>query len=241
MKASKLKIVDMSPSADPLLMPRLNVASLAVLLGAITHELRTPLAALRAFAQLIEMNPECTPTLKGYVREIIASCTDLERRTNPLGSMVQSPRMAESDAIDLNGIVQETLTALGSELAPKGLRIEPQLAEALPLIRGNALQVRAIIHSLLRRSLAGRVVLSTTDSADGMVKLIYECDGAKASALATGHLAVDEITIEADFEWLIVRSIMRSQRGSITSAPAPDNRHRWELSFPKVPEKSPQP
>jgi signal transduction histidine kinase len=233
-------VVQLSPT---LLSPGINFVSLGVFLGAVAHELRTPVTSAQAFAQLIEMSPECTPKIKTYVKEILTACADLQKCMSPLAALLQSEEMENTESIDLNAALRDAVFAVPDT------KLDLQLGEEVPPILGNPIQLRNVIQTLFRLSFAGphrqsktgEITIRTEAAPQDKVTLVYEDDlsptPAQTSMLDRPKFMIEDVLAYAEFDTLILRSAMRRIRGSVALTITPEGKRRLTLIFPKFQSK----
>jgi signal transduction histidine kinase len=240
--AKRLRDLDVEATSGglpPLLSPGINFVSLGVFLGSVAHELQTPVTSLRAFAQLIEMNTECTPKIKEYVLEILSACTELQRSMSPLGSLLQSAGMEDPSPVALNEVVEEIASHVPE------IKVELHLGKQLPQVLGNRVQIQNVIQTLFRLSFAhggvSKVSIATGINSMDKITLTYDDNlsptPAQTSLLERTQFVIDDVLHYAEFDTLILRSAMRRIRGSVSLTITPDGKRRLTLLFPKVQPK----
>jgi signal transduction histidine kinase len=101
------------------------------LITAVSHDLRTPLASLRAMVEAVNDGVvDDPPTLRRYVGEMGRSVESLALLVDDLFELVQIDAGAiavESHRIRLEQVVQEALATCGPQASEKGLVVETQI------------------------------------------------------------------------------------------------------------------
>ncbi len=119
----------------------------------LAHEIKNPLTPIQLSAERIQF--KLAPKLNAADAEILARSTQtivsqvaaLKRMVDAFGQYARTPE-AVLRPLDLNGLVREVLTlyeSLGSSMRLK-------LAPELPLVQGDATQIRQVIHNLLQNA-----------------------------------------------------------------------------------------
>ncbi len=141
------------------------------------HELRTPLAAIRANAQVL-LGARDAAERDSTARDLLASVDRGTRLVDQLLALARADRpsaRARFEDVNLAGIVGEELQALQPTAERLGVRVQARL-EAMPL-RGDpallAVMVRNLLDNALRYGAPGGVVRIAT----GANELLIEDEG----------------------------------------------------------------
>jgi signal transduction histidine kinase len=155
------------------------------LITAVSHDLRTPLASLRAMTEAIDEGVVDDPeTIRGYAGEMRRAVNSLGTLVDDLFELIQLDAGAlEGEAsATLDEVVADALDACGGSASEKGLRLETSLDGAdgaacsprLSRVLQNLLQ-NAIRHTpsdgtvrLEARRLAGALQVTVSDSGEGI-------------------------------------------------------------------------
>jgi C4-dicarboxylate-specific signal transduction histidine kinase/ABC-type uncharacterized transport system substrate-binding protein len=223
-----------------------RIATMGQLSAAIGHQLNQPLAAILGNAETArKLLGRADPPLD-EVREILDDvivednrAADVIRR---LGALYRRGD-AEATAVDLNELVRETLDMLHAELVNRHVTPVLELAEALPAVPGNRVQLQQVVLNLalnaadamadvdmerrvltLRTSLeGGHVHLCVIDRGEGIpagdLKNVFEPFWTtKATGIGVG-LA-------------ICKTIVAAHRGTLTASNDPDGGAVFCLRLP---------
>ncbi len=215
------------------------------LLSAISHDLRTPLAALTGLADTLELTP---PVLTPAQREVTASIRQSALRMNALVNNLLDMARLQSGAVQLNRQWQPLEEVVGSALAASApaLAARPvsvRLAEDLPLLHLDAVLIERVLVNLLENAakytppgtpidIAARVQgdeveLTVDDQGPGLPRgreqAIFEKfeRGEKESTTAGVGLGL-----------AICRAIMQAHGGTITGHTRPEGGARFTLQLP---------
>lgn len=124
------------------------------LLSALSHDLRTPLAALYGLADTLVGS---TPPLPPPQREIAQAMSTEARRMNAMVNNLLDMARLQSGAVQLNRqwqpieeVVGSALQSIGSALA--GHRVRTEIAAGLPLVNIDAVLVERVLGNLLENA-----------------------------------------------------------------------------------------
>jgi nitrogen fixation/metabolism regulation signal transduction histidine kinase len=122
----------------------------------LAHEIKNPLTPIRLSAERLEMKlvsklqaPEQAMLIKS-VKTIVDQVDAMKRLVNEFRDYARLPA-ADLKPLDLNALVQDVLQLYGAE-AGEGARIQAELDPQCPLVRGDAEQLRQVIHNLVQNA-----------------------------------------------------------------------------------------
>jgi len=121
----------------------------------LAHEIKNPLTPIQLSAERLEMKlsgkvaPPEQAVLTKSVKTIVDQVDAMKRLVNEFRDYARLPA-ADLKPVDLNALVGDVLQLYGAENAPIVLRCE--LDERCPPIRGDAQQIRQVIHNLLQNA-----------------------------------------------------------------------------------------
>jgi PAS domain S-box-containing protein len=129
-----------------------RVNMLGELVGSLAHELNQPLTAILSNAQAAQRflghgQPDFSE-VRGILADIVAQdkrASEVIRRLRPLlkkGQVLRQP-------LDVNEVVQETLTLLRNDLVNHGVTVQTKLAPALPKVNADRVQLRQVLLNLV--------------------------------------------------------------------------------------------
>jgi DNA-binding NtrC family response regulator len=192
--------------ADPAL-PRL--------LGALAHEVRNPLVAIRTFADLLperfgdeEFRTRFAATVSGDVARIervVARLSRLARAGSP-----------EKLAVDVAALLEELVEERRSEAQRRGLIVLCELDRSRPFVRADAIQLRDALEGILDEALAlvpdrGDLFVASKHHPAGLrggpgVRVVVRfSDGAAATGPVEG-LSIAETSLDLVLAELLVRA-----------------------------------
>ena len=121
----------------------------------LAHEIKNPLTPIQLSAERLEMKlagkvaPPEQAILTKSVKTIVDQVDAMKRLVNEFRDYARLPA-ADLKPVDLNALVSDVLQLYGAENTPIVLRCE--LDERCPPIRGDAQQIRQVIHNLLQNA-----------------------------------------------------------------------------------------
>jgi C4-dicarboxylate-specific signal transduction histidine kinase len=133
-----------------------RVSLLGELSGAIAHEINQPLTAILANAQAARLvlageNPDLD-----LIKEVI---DDIEAEDNRAGEVINRLRRllrkdaTQSEAVNLNDLVESTLRVLHSELIGRKIKVDVALAGDLPAAVGDPVQLQQVLLNLVMNAM----------------------------------------------------------------------------------------
>jgi nitrogen fixation/metabolism regulation signal transduction histidine kinase len=123
----------------------------------LAHEIKNPLTPIQLSAE--RMAHRLADKLQGADVEMLAKGTStivnqvaaLKRMVDEFRDYARLPH-AQLAPLDLNALIEDVLRLYEADCAPGG-RISLALAQGLPLIEGDAAQLRQVIHNLVKNAL----------------------------------------------------------------------------------------
>jgi two-component system NtrC family sensor kinase len=156
------KIIDRTrqlEEAQNALIQSEKMSAIGQLAAGVAHELNNPLGGILGYAQFtlekLQKNDPAKTTsreVESYVRYV----TDIEVQARRCKQIVQnllrfsrSSRTLDLEPVDLNKIIEETMTFMEHQLHMNQIELKLELEPALPLVQGNAGQLQQVFTNLL--------------------------------------------------------------------------------------------
>jgi C4-dicarboxylate-specific signal transduction histidine kinase len=205
-----------------------RVAAAGELAAALSHELRQPLSAIRSNAQagirLLASDARVRTELREILDDIVADDARAATVIDRVRSLLRNepPR---SEPIDLNEVCRSVGDLLRADAALRDARLELELDDALPAVRGDPIQLQQVLLNLLLNALeasssSGRrpLVIVQTGMRDGVIELSVRDSGPGILPDAEPHIFESFFSTKEHglgMGLAIVRSIVERHRGRV--------------------------
>jgi two-component system, NtrC family, sensor kinase len=124
-----------------------KLTSLGLLAAGVAHEVKTPLAVISNYIQMLaKQMPEGDPK-QAIIEKIVKQTFRASEIVNNLLNFSRTGA-AEAADVDLNRVVEETLSLVAHPLKTSQIQIVKQLGEPLPAVRGSANKLQQVFLNL---------------------------------------------------------------------------------------------
>uniref|UniRef100_Q028C1 histidine kinase n=1 Tax=Solibacter usitatus (strain Ellin6076) TaxID=234267 RepID=Q028C1_SOLUE len=162
-----------------------KLTSIGLLAAGVAHEVNTPLAVISTYAQMLAKQV-AEDSQKSLILEKIAKQTF--RASEIVNSLLNFSRTSTTSfgAVNVNKVVQETLSLLEHQLTKSGIQIKTEMDPSLPAVQGNAGKLQQVFLNLI---LNARDAMTAGGTTGGTIELRSwaEGSGARIEVSDTGH------------------------------------------------------
>ena len=166
-----------------------RVATMGQLTASIAHEVKQPITATFTNVQAALRWLGAQPPELEEVRQALARIAkDANRASDVIGRIrgLIGKAPPQKDALAINEAIREVLALLQGEAVKHGVSVQTRLAEGLPLIQGDRVQLQQVILNLIVNAIeamaslgerAREVLISTEPDASGAVRVSVRDSG----------------------------------------------------------------
>jgi signal transduction histidine kinase len=214
-----------------------RVTSLGALTASIAHEVNQPLSGIITNASTcLRMLAADPPNVEGAIETARRTIRDGHRASDVITRLraLFVKKDAATDAVDLNEATREVIALSSSDLQRSRVTLRSELADDLPPVAGDRVQLQQVILNLLRnasdamRSVEDRprrLVIRTQRGEDDCVRLTVRDAGAGFEPQTLDRLFDAFYTTKSDGMGIglsVSRSIIERHRGRLWAAPNDD-------------------
>lgn len=225
-----------------------RVVALGELSGSLAHELNQPLAAILSNAQAAQRFLAQNPPDLGEVREILGDIVGEDRRA---GDVIRRLRALLKGGefrrvpIAVNEVVEDVLGLVRADLIGKGVAVDRNLAEGLPPVLGDHVQLQQVLLNLILNANdamaahppAARRLGIATARADGMVRVSVTDQGCGLTGGDGERIFQPFFTTKSHglgMGLAICRTITAAHGGRIWAEPNPGRGTTFHLTLPAI-------
>ena len=128
-----------------------RVATMGQLTASIGHEVKQPIAAMVANAHAALRFLDLQPSDREEVRQALMSIVQEGHRAGDVIDRIRGlikKGAARKEHLEINGLIREVIL-VRSEAVKNGVSVRTELAEGLPLILGDRVQIQQLLFSRL--------------------------------------------------------------------------------------------
>lgn len=145
-----------------------RLATTGEMAASMAHEIRNPLAGVLGALQVIDAEMPDSDTRKPIVQEMMVQMERMNLALNDLLAYAR-PAPPKFDVTDLNGIIDRTLSIMGSQILRKNIDVSLSLDRQLPRITADKKLLQQLLWNLIQNALqamepGGRLTLTTSGS-----------------------------------------------------------------------------
>ena len=226
-----------------------RVKSLGVLTASIAHEVNQPLSGIITNASTcLEMLAADPPDVEGARETARRTIRDGNRAADVITRLraLFSKKKTTLESMDLNEAAREVIALLRSELQRSRMLLRTELADDLPPVTGDRVQLQQVIMNLLRNATDAmndvddrprELVIRTERDEDDRVRLTVQDAGVGFDRQAAGRLFEAFYTTKNGGMGIglsVSRSIIESHQGRLWAAPNDGPGARFSFSIPRA-------
>jgi len=124
-----------------------KLSSIGLLAAGVAHEVNTPLAVISSYAQMLSKQVNHDPKKAELLEKITRQTFRASEIVNSLLNFSRTSS-AEFNNVDLNRVIQDTLTLLEHQFKTARIKVVPELHPSLPPILGNTGKLQQVFLNL---------------------------------------------------------------------------------------------
>jgi signal transduction histidine kinase len=229
-----------------------RVTSLGALTASIAHEVNQPLSGIITNAgTCLRMLAADPPNIDGARETARRTIRDGNRASDVITRLraLFAKKDATTESVDLNEATREVIALSLSELQRSRLILRAELADDLPPVTGDRVQLQQVILNLLRNAsdaMSGvddrpkKLVIRTERDEGDRVRLTVQDTGVGLEPQAVGRLFEAFYTTKSGGMGIglsVSRSIIESHHGRLWAAPNDGPGATFSFSIPRRPER----
>jgi C4-dicarboxylate-specific signal transduction histidine kinase len=135
-----------------------RLEAMSALAGGIAHEINQPLSALHLYASglqmLLEKQGELPPeTTHERLALIMNEADKIRSIITHMRTLVMQESSVPVESVDLNAAVDAALRVMRQQLDASGISVTKEIADQLPPVRSNAVQLQQVLVNLLSNAI----------------------------------------------------------------------------------------
>ena len=231
------------------------MAAIGEVVASVAHGIRNPLANIRASAQVALLDCKDGDQTAVGPRSLANIMAEVDRLAVRLKELLQFVRPAErrSQPVDLNTVLQGALQLLAGRIAEANIRLEHELAAALPVISGDPMILEQIFVNLVGNAVeaipadGGVITLTTgTERREGTLMVFAEVRDTGAGIRPEKIKNIFDLfyTTKAQGTGLglaVTKKFTEAHGGTISVRSGPGKGATFRVTFPSRSAPEPQP
>jgi PAS domain S-box-containing protein len=228
-----------------------RVSTLGEFSAALAHELNQPLAAILSNSQAALRFLDADDVDMAEIREILEDIVADDQRARgiiqKLREMTRKPtEWLNAESLAVNPLVEDVLKLVRGDLIMRGVTLEEDLRDGLPLVSASAVQIQQALLNLILNALEAMeqvedrtLVISTRDSGNGTVELTVSDTGPGFEPGIKEQVFKPFLTTKEagmGMGLAICRALIEKHGGRIRAEDAPEGGARFVISLPALRE-----
>jgi C4-dicarboxylate-specific signal transduction histidine kinase len=160
-----------------------RVTTLGELVGSIAHEVNQPIAATATNAQAalrwLRIDPPNLDEVRRTLERIVTNAARAGEVVQRIRNLVNKAPL-RNDSVDINAAIREVIELTRSEAMKNGVLVRTELADSVPLVRGDRVELQQVILNLIINAVEAmsaltegprelEIVTSKTDSDQALI------------------------------------------------------------------------
>jgi C4-dicarboxylate-specific signal transduction histidine kinase len=137
-----------------------DMTTLGILAASIAHEVNQPLSGILTNAgtclRMLDATSPNLESLREVARRMVRDARRAGEVVRKLHALFSTQRF-QTEPLDLNEAVRTVIALLSGDLRRNGAIVRTELADALPIVRGDRVQIQQVILNLLRNAMDAMV------------------------------------------------------------------------------------
>jgi C4-dicarboxylate-specific signal transduction histidine kinase len=230
-----------------------RVTTMGQLAASIAHEVNQPLAAsvtnAHAGLRWLGLQP---PNLEEVREALAAIVTDSNRASDVINRMraLIKKAPARKDGLQINEVILEVTALMRGELVKSGVSLNTQLAQGLPLIQGDRVQLQQVLVNLIMNAVEAmgsvnhgsrKLLIGTGADEAGRIRISVQDSGPGLNPQIFDRVFDPFYTTKADGMGMglsICRSIIEAHDGRIWASAMPGSGSTFNVSLPGAVDKA---
>ena len=223
-----------------------KLSSIGLLAAGVAHEVNTPLAVISSYAQMLAKQVHGDEKQSGLLDKITRQTFRASEIVNSLLNFSRTSS-TEFSNVDLNRVIQDTLTLLDHQFKTARIKVQPELQPELPPIYGNTGKLQQVFLNLflnakdampaggtlkISTSNGHQVVVKVTDTGSGIaqehIHRIYDPFFTTKNKPKTGHSGGTGLGLSVTY------GIIQEHAGKIRVASTPGQGTTFIMEFPMM-------
>jgi signal transduction histidine kinase len=225
-----------------------RVGILGEMASTLAHELKQPLTVISGCAQLGKSTlRSANGSANGRLLDAMEQIAEQSDRANEVVQRVQDfarKKASKRKKLDINEVVRGVGHLLQTDARKHGATIELDLAESLPLVSADAIQIQQVVMILAHNgmeamngqaSASSRLTIRTSPPRDGALEITVHDNGGGISAEDIDRIFDPYFTTKADGLGMglsISRSIVEAHGGQLWATPRDGNGTVFHFTLP---------
>ena len=230
-----------------------RVTTMGQLAASIAHEVNQPLAAsvTNAHAGLRWLGLE-PPNLEEVREALAAIVTDSNRASDVINRMraLIKKAPARKDGLQINEVILEVTALMRGEFVKSGVSLNTQLAQGLPLIQGDRVQLQQVLVNLIMNAVEAmgsvnhgsrKLLIGTGADEAGRIRISVQDSGPGLNPQIFDRVFDPFYTTKVDGMGMglsICRSIIEAHDGRIWASAMPGSGSTFNVSLPGAVDKA---